>query len=207
MKGTMDFVALNYYSASYVSNAPGTYPGNYIASGSKNGVPLGPISGTSWQTVYAPGLRLVLSYVAKAFNMDIMVTECGTSVPGEANMTIAQVTNDVFREDFFTSHLKQLSDSILIDKLPIKAFLAWSLFDNFEWNTYDQRFGVIGINFNGNLTRTMKGTATTVSSFFKDSVSGFKLPLTTTTSSNDAKNGAVETGVNDLLMGLLIFMF
>jgi beta-glucosidase/6-phospho-beta-glucosidase/beta-galactosidase len=60
MKGTMDFVAMNYYSASYVSNAPGTYPGNYTGSyTNQNGVALGPISGTSWQTVYGPGLRIV----------------------------------------------------------------------------------------------------------------------------------------------------
>ena len=44
MKGTIDFVALNYYSA------------NYVSATRRGGFPsLGPTSGTSWQTVYPRG--------------------------------------------------------------------------------------------------------------------------------------------------------
>jgi beta-glucosidase/6-phospho-beta-glucosidase/beta-galactosidase len=127
----MDFVALNYYSASYVSNAPGKYPGNFTVTGTKNGVALGPISGTSWQTVYGPGLRTILNFVSKTFKMDIMVTECGTSVPNEGNLTQQQVTSDTFRSNFFQSHLQALAEAITLDKIPVKAFLAWSLFGTF----------------------------------------------------------------------------
>jgi beta-glucosidase/6-phospho-beta-glucosidase/beta-galactosidase len=55
MKGTLDYLAVNYYSSSYVSHEDHAYPGKFIQSDSKNGVRLGPVSGTSWQTVYAPG--------------------------------------------------------------------------------------------------------------------------------------------------------
>ena len=177
MKGTLDFAALNYYSASYVQNAPGASPGEFATPGTKNGQPLGPVSGTSWQTVYGPGLRSALKFVAKTFPLDIMVTECGVSVPGEAQMTPQQVHDDTFRLNFWVSHLQALEDAILIDNVPVKAFLAWSLFDNFEWITYDQRFGLIAIDYKSpDLTRTVKNSTSYLSSYFSTSKSPYPLP-------------------------------
>ncbi|KAI8905065.1 glycoside hydrolase superfamily [Gorgonomyces haynaldii] len=186
MKNTMDFVAVNYYSASWAANAPGK-PFNYTTEVSKPA--LGPTSGTSWQTVYAPGLRGLLRFLHKEYpSLDLIVTECGTSGPGEQNLSPQQQVNDQFRLDFFKNHLQALSDAVLLDKLPVKGFLAWSLFDNFEWRTYDQRFGVIGIDFNStDRTRRVKNSASYISSFFKSAKSPIALPKasTTTTTPNN----------------------
>jgi beta-glucosidase len=185
MRGTMDFVGVNYYSASYIYNSPGK-SGDYEGVGTKNGIPLGPTSGTDWQTVYAPGtflnflnvgLRVLLNYVSKHFKMDIMITECGVSVPNEPNLTPSEIINDQFRQKFFIDHIKALTDSILIDKVPVKAFISWSLFDNFEWNTYDQRFGLIGISGIGvsgsSLARNVKNSAAILTDSFANSISPF----------------------------------
>jgi beta-glucosidase len=185
MRGTMDFVGVNYYSASYIYNSPGK-SGDYEGVGTKNGIPLGPTSGTDWQTVYAPGtflnflnvgLRVLLNYVSKHFKMDIMITECGVSVPNEPNLTPSEIINDQFRQKFFIDHIKALTDSILIDKVPVKAFISWSLFDNFEWNTYDQRFGLIAISRIGisgsSLVRNVKNSSMVLTNSFVNAVSPF----------------------------------
>ena len=49
--------------------------------------------------------------------MDIIVTECGTSVPNEPSMTTSQIASDTFRQSFFTDHIKALTDAINIDKV------------------------------------------------------------------------------------------
>lgn len=48
-------------------------------------------------------------------------------------MTVEQTINDSFRQNFFEGIVASLTTAIEQDRLPIKAFLAWSLFDNFEW--------------------------------------------------------------------------
>jgi beta-glucosidase len=65
--------------------------------------------------------------------VDIFITECGTSVPNELTMTVEETINDTFRQNFFEGIVESLTLAVEEDKLPIKAFLAWSLFDNFEW--------------------------------------------------------------------------
>lgn len=67
------------------------------------------------------------------YNTEIFITECGTSVAGELSMSVEQTINDDFRQDFFEGIVESLTLAIRDDRLPIKAFLAWSLFDNFEW--------------------------------------------------------------------------
>jgi beta-glucosidase len=179
MKGTMDFVAINYYSSAIVKYAPNVFPGEYEGT-TRNGQALGPTSGTPWQTVYGPGLRGLLKFLAAEFKgFDIFITECGVSVPNEQNMTPEETLNDPFRLDFWQSHLKSLQDAILVDKVPVKMFLAWSLFDNFEWKTYDQRFGAISIDYKSPaLTRRIKNSTYFLSNNLKTSKSPFALPKT-----------------------------
>ena len=133
----------------------------------------------------------------------------GTSVPGEQNLTPAQQVNDPFRRDFWAGHLQALSDAILIDKLPVKAFLAWSLIDNFEWNTYDQRFGAIGIDFNSNnRTRRVKDSTSYLSTYFANSKSPFTLPPVSTPAgggSGGAKNIASSmSGYFDVIVSIIL---
>ncbi|KAJ3158090.1 hypothetical protein HK101_001395 [Irineochytrium annulatum] len=149
IKGTMDFIALNYYSVSGVGS--GDIAG---AIGRTDGY---------WQTIYAPGLQKVIKqtntyYTSKGAKMDIHITECGLDVQGEYKLSLAEAVTNQERIDFWTNHTTYLAKSILEDKMPVKAFLAWSLFDNFEWSTYQHRFGQIAVaeSYNNNLTRTIK---------------------------------------------------
>ncbi|KAI8899868.1 glycosyl hydrolase family protein [Globomyces pollinis-pini] len=179
LKGTIDFIAINYYSAIYVSNSPGDEGDFKIQWANNDGVGIGPVSGTSWQSIFTPGIRGILKWLHKTFPQDIFITECGTSVKNEDKMSLAEVVNDSFRQNFFEGITNHISQAVNIDKVPLKAFLAWSLVDNFEWNTYEQRFGVIAINrTDGTLTRTIKNSAVFLKNYFAVNA---KTPFYTTT--------------------------
>ena len=75
----------------------------------------------------------MINWANEYYKMPIFITECGVSVPNEINMTQEQATADTFRQQFFTDIVSNLSEAILTDKADVKAFIAWSLFDNFEW--------------------------------------------------------------------------
>lgn len=178
MKDTMDFACINYYSASFVQFSNDTFPGNFkISNLNKNGATLGIKSGTPWQTVYPKGLRIILNYVNKVFKAEIWVSECGVSGPNEGTLTTIENVNDYFRQKFYEDHLKELYDAILKDKINIKAFLAWSLFDNFEWGNYDERFGLVAIDGigskNGSLNRVPKNSFKYLAEYFNASISPF----------------------------------
>ncbi|KAJ3364094.1 hypothetical protein HDU91_002718 [Kappamyces sp. JEL0680] len=166
IKGTLDFMAINYYSANYVSANP------------KVTVPaIGYSTGTDWQSAYPVGIRGISRWAANYSSLDIFITECGISVPNELAMTLSQVVSDSFRQTFFDGITAALSDAILVDKLPIKTFLAWSLMDNFEWLTYAEVFGLVAIDRqNGTLARNVKNSARSLSGFFSNAASPWRLP-------------------------------
>ncbi|KAJ3041725.1 hypothetical protein HDV00_008813 [Rhizophlyctis rosea] len=132
IKGTMDFFGLNYYGAKYVYASPSigvtsSYQNPY--TGAQIGVP----SGSSWLVVYPAGLRKMLNWVHKTYpSLDVWVTENGVSVPGEGTMTREQAVKDTFRVKYFQDHLKELENAVQ-DEVPVKAYLGWTLLDNFEW--------------------------------------------------------------------------
>ena len=194
MKNTIDFVGINYYSGQYVISDPTSMGG--FKGLSHDVKPIGDVSGTPWQQVYPEGLRKGINLVAKQYNLDVYVTECGVSVAGEPSMATAkQVADDQFRIDFFNSHTQQLVLAMQEDKIPVKMFLAWSLFDNFEWMSgYSERFGVVAIDFDGKttgtaLTRTVKKSATFLSDFFQNSHSPLQSASTKTGSGTGAGHG------------------
>lgn len=116
-------------------------------------------------------------------------------------MTLPEIVDDTFRQSFWVGHLLALTQSITIDKTPVKAFLAWSLFDNFEWNTYDQRFGSIAIDYaGGTLNRTIKNSALYLSGQLKSSVSPFTLPKVSTSvpGTGTGSNSGSTTGSSAL---------
>ncbi|KAF3622550.1 putative charged multivesicular body protein 7-like [Capsicum annuum] len=90
-------------------------------------------------------------------NPPVYVTECGM---GESNIDdVARGTNDVQRVDFYKRHITALHRSFR-EGVNVKAFFAWSFFDNFEWGSgYTQRFGINFIDYKNNLKRYPKRSA------------------------------------------------
>ncbi|KAJ3215901.1 hypothetical protein HDU67_010203 [Dinochytrium kinnereticum] len=195
IRNTTDFIALNYYSTSGVV-ANGPFPG-YSGAEPKEFYR----AGNTWQNVYAPGLRFLINYVHRRYNMDIHLTEIGFTPINEANQSLDEIVNSPDRLKFWQDHLQALTGAVIEDKIPVRSFLAWAIMDNFEWIQYESKFGCIHVDFNSpNLTRTVKNATYYMSDFFKNAQSPFTsrtIPVTTTsTSTSNPTQAATSEPLN-----------
>jgi hypothetical protein len=49
------------------------------------------------------------------------------------------------RPRYVRAHLGAVADAVA-DGLPVGAYLHWSLVDNYEWGSYEPRFGLFGMD-------------------------------------------------------------
>ncbi|XP_050215153.1 beta-glucosidase 12-like isoform X2 [Mercurialis annua] len=143
VKGTFDFLGLNYYTGYYASSNFSVDPDPTHLSYStdshvnvtayKNGVPIGKPTSVEWLYVYPQGM-------------------------GEAkNETSPDNLDDPWRKDYYKSHLWNVLGSIDNHTVPVKGYFAWSFMDNYEWASgYTVRFGLYYIDYKNNLTRLPK---------------------------------------------------
>jgi beta-glucosidase len=133
MRGTLDYLAINYYSATYF---------NEVSRKTKPNLPHA-ADEVSWQYIYPRGIReiskLLSSYYAsmgmtsKNGKAEVMISECGYGSTSEAfDSSIANRVNDSSRQRFFAGITASLRDAIITDNTPITSFIAWSLLDNLE---------------------------------------------------------------------------
>ncbi|OEL36871.1 Beta-glucosidase 12 [Dichanthelium oligosanthes] len=124
VKGSLDFIGLNYYTANYAHHLP---PSNGLntsystdsqanLTGVRNGVPIGPQAASPWLYIYPQGFR-----------------------------------------------------DLLLEGANVKAYLAWSLLDNFEWgNGYTVRFGLNFVDYNNGYKRYPKKSTHWFREFLKN---------------------------------------
>ncbi|KAL3537315.1 hypothetical protein ACH5RR_000681 [Cinchona calisaya] len=166
IKGTLDFLGLNYYTANYVVNIPVpntiniSYTTDYRANmpQERNGKFIGAPTGAGILFVYPQGLTELLVYVKENYKSPtIYITENGLA---EINIdTVKQGVNDTNRIHFYLGHIKALKAAI--DKgVDVKGFFTWTFLDTFEWGSgYGMRFGLNFIDYKNNLKRYPKRSA------------------------------------------------
>ncbi|KAH3891376.1 hypothetical protein DPMN_015475 [Dreissena polymorpha] len=158
INGTFDFFGLNFYSAELVTSdfydsVIPSYYNDKSTKGVENTNYLG--SGSSWLKVTPFGMRKILNWVKKEYNnVPVYVTENGVS---DRNGTL----RDYHRIHFYRTYINELLKAIRLDGCNVRGFTAWSLMDNFEWNTgYSERFGIHYVNFSDpQRPRIPKGSA------------------------------------------------
>ncbi|XP_050209674.1 beta-glucosidase 15-like [Mercurialis annua] len=185
VKGSYDFIGLNYYTAQYASDVPcPTVNHAYITDSCasltsvRNGVPIG-YQASIWLYVYAPGIEQILLYTKTNFNDPIIyITENGINDP------IGTVTlNDNIRIDFINNHLVYIQKAIA-SGVKVKGYFAWSLLDNWEWSFgFSARFGVVSVDHNNGLKRTYKNSAWR----FKEFLQTRTHPIPATATDHDVK--------------------
>ncbi|XP_071682646.1 beta-glucosidase 12-like [Lolium perenne] len=160
VKGSFDFIGMNYYTANYAANLPPSddlkksYNTDAQANltGVRNGVPIGPQAGTtpgtSWLYVYPQGFRDLMLYIKENYgNPTVYVTENGIGEPNNKSLTIQQALKDHARIDYHHKHLLALQSAIR-DGANVKGYFAWSLLDDFEWvSGYTVRFGLHFVDY------------------------------------------------------------
>ncbi|XP_030526661.1 beta-glucosidase 13-like isoform X1 [Rhodamnia argentea] len=174
LKGSIDFLGLNYYTANYAAYSPhmiGPSP-SYLTdahtnlSTMRNGIPIGPKAASDWLYVYPKGIRRLLLYVKKKYNDPLIyITENGIDEFNNETLPLEQQLVDNMRIDYYYRHLCYVLRAIK-DGVNVKGYFAWSLLDNFEWNNgYTVRFGINYVDYKNGLKRHPKLSASWFRSF------------------------------------------
>ncbi|KAJ0961713.1 hypothetical protein J5N97_000032 [Dioscorea zingiberensis] len=121
VKGSFDFIGLNYYTANYARNIPSSNKVNISyntdaraeLSGARNGILIGPQAASGWLYVYPRGIRDLLIYTKKKYkNPVIYITENGVDEVNNATLTLEEALKDDMRIDFYKQHIIHLQRAI-----------------------------------------------------------------------------------------------
>ncbi|CAK9175357.1 unnamed protein product [Ilex paraguariensis] len=121
LKGSFDFLGLNYYTSNYVVHAPESNIINvsYITDSQtnltyeRNGVPIGPKGASNWLYVYPRGIRDLLLYIKQNYGKPIIyITENGMDEINDATLSLEEALEDNMRVEYYFHHLNQLQRAI-----------------------------------------------------------------------------------------------
>ncbi|KAK4386225.1 Oleuropein beta-glucosidase [Sesamum angolense] len=192
LKGSIDFLGLNYYTSFYASHDPDPK----ITSGynkdqnlaiyqekkvGKETVKIGERAGSDWLYIVPHGIYELLKEINQKYNNStynlppIYITENGVDEKHDHRLTAYQACKDTHRIKYHQDHLgnilKAMNDKD--GKVNVKGYFAWSFCDNFEWQVgYTSRFGIIYIDYMNHLRRHPKESATWFSKFLVKNKSG-----------------------------------
>lgn len=136
----LDYLAFDYYDP---------FPWNIIGPSTPgNDRGFGPVV-DEWNWKPHPrGLSAALGFYARgAPGLPVWLAENGIAL--RALGARAEPRRDGARRDLFIqAHLYELLCA-LAEGVPVQGYLHWSLWDNYEWGSYQPRFGLIGLDARG----------------------------------------------------------
>ncbi|OVA13723.1 Glycoside hydrolase [Macleaya cordata] len=153
LKGSFDFIGVNYYTSRYASSHPISYTDLPIS------YTLDSYAGGKWLYEYPKGIKELLVYIKERYNSPkIYITENGTCELDNKELPLDQALNDESRVRFYSEHLTQVRKAIRLG-VDVRGYFAWSLMDNFEWsNGYTLRFGLCYIDYKDSFKRYPKAS-------------------------------------------------
>ncbi|KAK1552566.1 hypothetical protein Q3G72_019252 [Acer saccharum] len=170
VKSSMDFIGLNYYTATYADNLTSSSSSidllSYLTDNhvnltyEKNGIPIGQSTNSSWLYIYPKGIRKLLLYTKRKYNTpSIYITENGMGDVNSSLWPIDKALNDSLRIKYHSLHLFYLLKAIK-DGVDVRGYHAWTFLDNFEWSSgYTYRFGINYVDYKHGFKRYLKNSA------------------------------------------------
>ncbi|KAK9912328.1 hypothetical protein M0R45_036196 [Rubus argutus] len=170
IKGSLDFLGLNYYTTYYTEDAPASSNAvNHswasdrqitLSTTDKNGKLIGAATDLDWLFVYPKGIRETLLYIKEKYNNPVIyITENGYAYGYNASVPIQEARKDNLRIRYHHDHLWYLAKAIK-DGVRVKGYYAWSFWDDFEWDAgYTVGFGFTLVDVKDNLKRYLKYSA------------------------------------------------
>jgi beta-glucosidase len=151
LKGSLDFLALNYYTSDTVKHAPGSN----LMEAEVVPQPDLPVNDLGWPMV-PEGLYRLLHWLSKRYQgLPIYITENGTSLADQADG--AGFVDDQGRIAYLRDHIAAAGRA-LAEGVDLRGYLVWSLLDNLEWaEGFARRFGVVRCD-RATLKRTIKAS-------------------------------------------------
>lgn len=143
IKAPLDFLGINYYTRLWGS-ADKTPPPNALG-----------VTDMGWE-IYPDGLRELLTGLHAGYPLPpIYITENGCAC---ADVLVNGAVDDSARIDYLRRHLEALAQASAAG-VDVRGYFAWSLMDNFEWDSgYAKRFGLVHVDYATQL-RTPKASA------------------------------------------------
>jgi beta-glucosidase len=137
----IDYVGVNYYTRVVVGEDAEALP---LRAKKVEQSALSTLIG--WE-VYPGGLTETLKNLHERYDgVPIYITECGAAFRDPAGNNGEDV-HDPERVEFFRSHIRAALQAIQ-EGVDLRGFFAWSLLDNFEWNSgYTMPFGIVQVDF------------------------------------------------------------
>jgi beta-glucosidase len=138
----IDFLALNYYRPDRIRDAPVRDSWGFGAEGLEG---VGELAGNGWE-ILPEGMHAVLRWVNDMYRPpEIAITENGATFPDRVAPDGS--VDDPRRRSYLERHLAAAAEAIA-DGVPLTAYFAWSLLDNFEWAMgYGTRFGLVHVDY------------------------------------------------------------
>ena len=156
----IDILGVNYYTR-HVVRAPhdgepvgGPEPTVMVGGGQ-------PVTEMGWE-IHADGLRLLLERIQREYAPPpIAITENGAAF-ADAVRPDGSV-DDAERVAYYRDHITATAEAIEAG-VPVEAYFAWSLMDNFEWGFgYTKRFGIVRVDY-----ETQRRTIKASGSWYRD---------------------------------------
>uniref|UniRef100_A0A1B0DA68 Uncharacterized protein n=1 Tax=Phlebotomus papatasi TaxID=29031 RepID=A0A1B0DA68_PHLPP len=170
VKGSADFLGLNYYSARFVE------PGKFAEDSTNPSWerdqnltymvdPSWRRAKSSWLYMVPEGLKDILLWIKRTYgNPEVIVTENGWSDDGELE--------DDGRVDYLKGHLQAVSEA-LQEGCNVRGYTHWSLLDNFEWmRGYTEKFGLYRVDMEDPEKKRVQKKSATV---YKDIIKSRKI--------------------------------
>lgn len=149
LKGTQDYVGVNYYGRFYVKSDI-LKPTKFTIFDSDPSDKRELTSDLGW-SLYPHGMYNVLVEMHKRYKKPIYVLENGIA---------DKQGKDKLRQHFLVTHLKEVWNAIHHGKVDVRGFFYWSFLDNFEWaEGFGPRFGLVHVNYNKDFARTPRSSA------------------------------------------------
>jgi len=158
VQGSADWIGVNYYTPfrptladpdverhPEVEAYPGTTPVSFVVREPRTDI--------GWE-VDPTGLEEVLVETHRRTGLPLLVTENGAACP---DRVVGGVVDDQDRIDYLRGHLAA-TERARAAGADVRAYIVWTLLDNFEWaEGYTKTFGIVHVD-PGDLTRTPKAS-------------------------------------------------
>ncbi|MRX45242.1 GH1 family beta-glucosidase [Agromyces kandeliae] len=157
----IDALGINYY---YTNSVRMRSPGDTTSPGlqwpAAEGVEIlpkqGPLTEMGWNIDPAGLTELLLALHLRTDGLPLMITENGAAFPDAVDGD--ERVRDVDRIDYLREHLEAATVAIEAG-VDVRAFIVWTLIDNFEWSLgFAKRFGLYRVE-TGSLRRIPKDSA------------------------------------------------
>lgn len=144
----LDYMGMSYYCHNYISTT-----GMYREQDQE----IEPHTAHPTYTVYGEGLYRAIKEmserITKPLGIPIYVTENGIGLTEEEDLVEPDQGNKRTLQG--KRYMYALARAIQ-DGYDVRGYLHWSLMDNFEWGTFEKRFGLYHVDYDNDLKRSLK---------------------------------------------------